>query len=490
MTHAQPAPTTQPDQATQPARAAVSGCDAQPAPAPAPRPALSVAEARDLARNPLRADFPLLARNPGLHYLDSAATSQRPAQVLEAQRWFQERVNANPLRGVYELSAAATALIEEARKKTARFLHAPAADQVVFTRNTTEALNLLALQWAPLVLGPGDEVAVTILEHHSNLIPWQLACKRAGATLTCLYPDADGTFGDQELDKIGPRTKIVAVTMVSNVLGLRTPLDKIAQRAHAAGATFVVDGAQGAPHLRVDVQDIGCDAFAFSGHKMFAPMGVGVLWARPELLERMEPLYTGGEMVSYVTLQEAGWAQPPSKFEAGTQAAQDIYALGAAIDYVNAVGPEALHAREQELVSYCMQELAKLPYVHVLGAPEPEGHVGVVGFQTDGVHAHDLATILDSLGVAVRAGNHCAQPLLQWLGVDSSCRASFAAYNDKTDVDALMDRIAGYFDSDTTLTSSEVRGAVFRRARGNKAYGEPSVDRYLARVVEVLLSVE
>lgn len=402
--------------------------------------ALPLEQAADITANPYRADFPLLAQHPDIHYLDSAATSQRPKQVLDAQLWFEENLNANPLRGVYDLSAHATEVIGETRRKVASFLGASNPDGVVFTRNTTESLNLLALRYAPLVLEKGDTVVISILEHHSNLIPWQLACKRAGAELVYLYPDKEGFFSKDEIEaKITERTKIVSVTMVSNVLGVRTPLERIGERAHKVGAAFFVDGAQGAPHLDVDVTALGCDAFAFSGHKMFAPMGVGVLWARDEILQRMEPLYTGGEMIEHVTQQEASWAQPPYKFEAGTQAAEEIFALGAAIDYMHDVGMANMHTREHELVRYCMAKLAELPYVHVLGSQDAAGHVGVVAFEMDGVHSHDVASILDSVGVDVRAGDHCAQPLLAWLGVESSCRASFSIYNDQNDVDLLIE---------------------------------------------------
>lgn len=409
----------------------------------------SPTEAADIAANPFKQDFPLLAGRPDLAFLDSAATAQRPACVLDAQRRFYETMNANPLRGLYGLSVEATQEIAQVRDQVARLVGAvdgagkPRASEIVFTRNTSEALNLVAKSFSPTVLREGDEVAITIMEHHSNLIPWQQACRAARATLTYLYTDKFGRISDEEISaKIGPRTKIVAATEVSNVLGCRLPLERIAARAHEMGAYVVVDAAQSVPHMAVDAQELGADFLAFSAHKALGPMGVGVLWGKSELLDAMPPMLTGGEMIDSVTEQGAIWAPVPEKFEAGTQDAAGICAAGAGMAYLTqTVGYEAVAAREAALVSYAMDRLADLPYVEIVGSPAPAEHHGVVSFNVRGVHPHDVASILDMSGVCIRAGHHCAQPLLTWLGVENlaCCRASLAFYNDKTDVDRFVD---------------------------------------------------
>lgn len=393
----------------------------------------------DIAANPYRKDFPLLEANPSLAFLDSAATAQRPAAVLDAQRAFYETMNANALRGLYRLSVDATQAIDEARASIARFIGSHDARELVFCRNASEALNLVAKAFAPTVLEPGDEVCVTIMEHHSNLVPWQQACRNAGASLVYLHPDENGVITDQELDaKIGPKTKIVAAAHVSNVLGIENPLAAMARRVHAQGGYLVVDGAQSAPHMPVDVHAIGCDFFAFSAHKAFGPFGVGMLWGSLDLLEEMPPFLTGGEMISSVTQEGASWAPVPEKFEAGTQDAAGIAASAAGIAYIESIGWDAVQAREQALVRACMNRLAKLPYVRVLGHPDPAQHHGAVSFNVDGIHPHDVASILDEHNVAIRAGQHCAQPLLTWLGEESCCRASLALYNDESDIEALI----------------------------------------------------
>lgn len=396
----------------------------------------------DIENNPYKADFPLLANNPQVAFLDSAATAQRPACVLDAQRHFYETMNANPLRGLYGLSVAATEAIGGVRAQVARLIGAEDASEVVFCRNTSEALNLVAKSFAPTVLGPGDEVAITIMEHHSNLIPWQEACRAAGATLVYLYPE-DGRITDEEIAaKVGPHTKIVACAHVSNVLGWEQPVAKLAAAAHAVGAVMVVDAAQSVPHLSVNVDELGADFLAFSGHKALGPMGVGVLWGKHELLDAMPPMLTGGEMIDSVREQDATWAPVPEKFEAGTQDAAGIYATGTALTYLTeTVGYEAVEAREAALVSYAMDRLIDLPYLQIIGGTAPENHHGVISFNVRGVHPHDVASILDMSGVCIRAGHHCAQPLLTWLGVENlaCCRASFAFYNDKSDVDRLVD---------------------------------------------------
>lgn len=396
-----------------------------------------------LATSPYKKDFPLLATKPDLAFLDSAATAQRPAVVLEAQKRFYEEMNANALRGLYQLSVEATEAINASRAHVARFLGLDGkkdARDIVFCRNTSEALNLVAYAYAPTVLQPGDEVCITIMEHHSNLIPWQQACRRAGATLVYMYPDEQGIIGEDEMRaKIGPRTKIVSAVHVSNVLGVANDVKLMAKIAHEFGATMIVDGAQSVPHFAIDVRDIDCDFFAFSGHKVFGPMGIGVLWGRHELLEAMPPFLTGGEMIDSVTEQDATWAAVPEKFEAGTQDAAGIYALDAALAYVEQVGFDAMQAREQALVALCMRRLAELEFVRLIGPSDPTLHHGVVSFNVCTVHPHDVASILDMDGVAIRAGHHCAQPLLAHLGIDSCCRASLAFYNDSRDIDQLIE---------------------------------------------------
>ena len=403
----------------------------------------------DIEKNPYKADFPLLAGHPELAFLDSAATAQRPACVLDAERDFYTQMNANPLRGLYSLSVRATSEIAAVRKQIAELIGAvdeagkPAADDIVFTRNTSESLNLVAKSFAPTVLGAGDEVAVTIMEHHSDLIPWQQACRAAGAKLVLLYPDDQGVIRDEEIAaKIGPKTRIVAVAEVSNVLGVRNPVEKIAEAAHAQGAYVVVDGAQSVPHMTVDVRELGADFLAFSAHKALGPMGIGVLWGRHELLDAMPPMLTGGEMIDSVTEQDATWAPVPEKFEAGTQDAAGIYATGAALTYLTrTVGYDAVAAREAALVAYLMGRMAELDFIDVIGPADASAHHGVVSFNVRGIHPHDVASILDAFGVCIRAGHHCAQPLLTWLGVENlaCCRASVAFYNDKSDVDRLID---------------------------------------------------
>lgn len=409
-----------------------------------------VSAAADIRQNPYKADFPLLADKPQIAFLDSGATAQRPTCVLDAQRRFYETMNANPLRGLYSLSVEATEAIAEVRARIAQLLgaidergRAQAAD-VVFTRNASESLNLVAKSFAPCVLKPGDEVAITIMEHHSNLIPWQQACRAAGATLVYLYPDGEGRISSEEIAaKVGPRTKIVACAHVSNVLGVENPVRTLADAVHASGGYLVVDGAQSVPHMAIDVHELGADFFAFSAHKALGPMGIGVLWGRHELLEQMPPMLTGGEMIDSVTEQDAVWAPVPEKFEAGTQDAAGIVATAAALGYLEGIGWDALQAREQALVRAAMERLAALPYIRIIGHPDPAQHHGAISFEVDGIHPHDVASILDEHDAAIRAGHHCAQPLLAWLGVESCCRASLAFYNDEGDIDALVDGLDG-----------------------------------------------
>ena len=394
----------------------------------------------DIAANPYKADFPLLASMPELAFLDSAATAQRPRSVLDAQERFYTTMNANPLRGLYELSIEATNAINATRAHIARFIGAGegAAADIVFNRNTSEALNLVAKSFAPSVLAEGDEVCISIMEHHSNLIPWQQACAASGAKLVYLYCQPDGLIPESELAKIGPRTKIVSIGHVSNVLGVVNPVRELAERVHEHGGYLVVDGAQSVPHMRVDVRELGCDFFAFSAHKVFGPFGIGVLWGKHELLETMPPFLTGGEMIESVTEQDAVWSPVPEKFEAGTQDAAGIYATGAALDYVEACGFDALEAREAALMDYLAGRMAELPFIEIVGPSDATLRRGAFSFNVRGVHPHDVSGILSGENVAIRAGHHCAQPLLLHLGMHTCCRASIAFYNDKADIDALI----------------------------------------------------
>ena len=399
-----------------------------------------MANVTDIQASPFKADFPLLANNPELVFLDSAATAQRPAAVLDAERSFYETMNANPLRGLYKLSVDATAAIEQARAKIAAFVGADDPAEVIFTRNASESLNLIAKTLGPTVLHEGDEVCISIMEHHSNLIPWQQVCRASGAKLVFLRPDDQGVIGPEEIAaKIGPKTKIVSVTHVSNVLGVENPIRAIADAGHAQGAIVIADGAQSLPHVLVDVKELGVDAFAFSAHKLGGPMGIGGLWAHRELLESLPPFLTGGEMIDSVTEDGAVWAPIPEKFEAGTQDAAGIFATGAAIDYILEHGRTELEERERELAAYLCERLQALPYVKIVGPDDPRAHIGAVSFMVDGIHPHDVSSLLDTKNIAIRAGHHCAQPLLTWMGIESCCRASVGFYNDKTDVDRLVE---------------------------------------------------
>ena len=411
---------------------------------------LTDAELATIAESPFKADFPLLAANPGLSFLDSAATAQRPAAVLDAERRFYETMNANPLRGLYRLSVEATAAIDDARAHVASFIGAvndagkPQGNQIVFTRNASESLNLVARTLGRTVVGPGDDVVISIMEHHSNIIPWQQLCREVGANLVYLRMDDDYRITPEEVAaKIGPRAKIVSVTQVSNVLGVENDVAAIGRRAHEMGAYFVVDGAQSVPHVHVDVRAIGCDLMAFSAHKLGGPMGVGVLWGTSEVLDAMPPFLTGGEMIDSVTETDAVWAPVPQKFEAGTQDAAGIYAFDADLTYLESIGMEKVEERERILARHLTERLASLDFVDVIGPEDGSRHVGAVSFNVRGVHPHDVASILDMNDVCIRAGHHCAQPLLLELGVENNatCRASVAFYNDKQDIDRLVDAL-------------------------------------------------
>ncbi len=381
-----------------------------------------------------REDFPIFRGN-SIIYFDSAATAQRPAVVHEAMRAFNDTVNANPLRGLYDWSVRATEAYEEARSTAARFIGAARPEEVIFTRNTTESLNLVACTWGEENIGEGDEIAVTILEHHSNLLPWQMLAKRKGAKLVFLECLPDGTVTGEEIrSKLTDRTKLVAVGQVSNVLGVENPVRSIAAAAHEKGAVVVVDGAQSTPHRPVDVSELGADFFAFSGHKLMGPMGIGVLWGRMELLEEMPPFLTGGEMIEQVTREGAVWAEVPHKFEAGTVNASGAVGLKAAIEYIGEIGFGVIMEKERTLTRLLIEEMRRIPEVRIYGPEDPQAHNGIVSFNIEGCHPHDVASVLDSEGICVRAGHHCAQPLLAHLGVSSSARASLYFYNTEEEV--------------------------------------------------------
>ncbi|MBQ7464389.1 MAG: SufS family cysteine desulfurase, partial [Lachnospiraceae bacterium] len=354
---------------------------------------------------------------------------------------FYETMNANPLRGLYDLSVKATDAYEKSREETAAFIGAASPDEIIFTRNTSESLNLVAYSYAMSFLKPGDEIVTTVMEHHSNLLPWQMAAAKTGAKLQYLEPDKEGSFSDDEImTKINDRTGLVAIGHVSNVLGCVNPVRKIADRAHRFGAVVVVDGAQSAPHMKVDINELGADFFAFSGHKLMGPMGIGVLYGRRELLEKMPPFLTGGEMIENVTLKGASYAQIPHKFEAGTVNAAGAYGLAAAIRYINNTGFEEIRRTEDELCERIFEGLSRSPHIHIQGSKDPKKHNGIVSFTMDGVHPHDIASILDADGVNIRAGHHCAQPLMDYLGVQSTARASIYLYNDEQDVDTFIEK--------------------------------------------------
>ena len=398
----------------------------------------------DIAANPYKQDFPLLVNHPDLAFLDSAATAQRPACVLDAEREFYETMNANPLRGLYDLSIKATEAIDNTRKHIARFIGAGEENwhDIIFSRNTSEALNMVATAFGGHVLQEGDEVCITIMEHHSNLIPWQQICKAKGAKLVYMYCDENGLISEEEMQaKIGPKTKIVSSGHVSNVMGVENPVKRMAELVHAQGGYMVVDGAQSVPHMQVDVAELGCDFFAFSAHKVFGPMGIGVLWGKHELLDEMPPFLTGGEMIESVSEQDAEWSPVPEKFEAGTQDAAGIFATDAALTYVESYGFEALEQREAALMEYLATEMGKLDFIEVVGPSDPKLRYGAFSFNVKGVHPHDVSGILSGENVAIRAGHHCAQPLLLHLGMHTCCRASIAFYNDKQDIDELIEAL-------------------------------------------------
>lgn len=388
----------------------------------------------------IREMFPILDQEVNGHplvYLDSSATSQKPVQVIEAVNTYYRENNSNVHRGVHTLGTRATDQYEGAREKVRRFLNANSTAEIIFTRGTTTSLNIVAHSYARANLKPGDEIVITPMEHHSNIIPWQQAAKATGAELKYIPLEQDGTISLENVKKtVTNNTKIVAVTHVSNVLGTVNPVKEIAKIAHDHGAVIVVDGAQGAPHLKVDVEDLNCDFYALSGHKMLAPTGIGVLYGKRDLLENMEPVEFGGEMIDFVDLYDSTWKELPWKFEGGTPIIAGAIGLGEAIDFLEEVGLDNILEHEKKLAAYALEQLRTIEGISIYG---PEERAALVTFNLSDVHPHDTATVLDSLGIAIRAGHHCAQPLMKWLNVTATARASFYLYNTESEVDALVD---------------------------------------------------
>ncbi|MDE7226832.1 MAG: SufS family cysteine desulfurase [Treponemataceae bacterium] len=401
--------------------------------------------------NRFRADFPLFKaidehasrENSGLMYFDTAATAQRPFIVLHAMSHFYATQNANPLRGLYDLSERATKAYEDARAAVAKFINATDSREIVFTRNTTESLNLVAYTWGMQNVQAGDEIVVSIMEHHSNILPWQFLVQEKGAKLVFLDVDKEtGSIPEREYAKITPRTKIVSVAHTSNVLGTTNPIRHIAALAHQNGAIMVVDGAQSAPHIPVDVQDLGADFFAMSAHKLCGPMGIGALYGKRALLEAMPPFLRGGEMIEYVTTEGATWADVPHKFEAGTVSAGDAVGFAAAVRYIQSVGFDTITKHDNTLSEMLVEGIKKLPHFHILGSKDGSARSGIVTFTVDGVHPHDIASLLSDEHIAIRAGHHCAQPLGQYLGVPASARASIYFYNTEQEIAVLLEKLA------------------------------------------------
>ncbi|MCA1041469.1 cysteine desulfurase [Bacillus infantis] len=391
----------------------------------------------------IREHFPILNQEVNgrpLVYLDSAATSQKPVQVIEALDQYYRGYNSNVHRGVHTLGTKATDAYEGAREKARKFINARSIEEVIFTSGTTSALNMVASSYGGDNLSEGDEIVISYMEHHSNIIPWQQAAKRAGAVLKYVPLQEDGTISLEDVRKtVTSSTKIVSIMMVSNVLGVMNPIKDIARIAHENGAIMVVDGAQAAPHMKVDVQDLDCDFLAFSGHKMCGPTGIGVLYGKKQLLENMEPVLFGGEMIDFVDLYDSTWKELPWKFEAGTPIIAGAIGLGAAIDFLQEVGLENIEAHEHKLAAYAMEKMSSVEGMTIYGPKNAGERAGLVTFNLDDVHPHDVATVLDAEGIAVRAGHHCAQPLMKWLKASATARASFYLYNTEEDIDKLVE---------------------------------------------------
>ena len=398
----------------------------------------------------IRADFPILARQvhgKPLVYLDNGASAQKPRAVIDAVTYAYENEYANVHRGLHFLSNAATDAYEKARETVRRFLNAPSAEQIVFTKSTTEAINTVAYGWGMPNIGEGDEIVITIMEHHSNIVPWHFIRERQGAKIVWVPVDEDGQFHIEDFEKaLSPRTKLVAVTHMSNVLGTTVPVKEVCRIAHERGVPVLVDGSQGAVHMPVDVQDIDCDWYVMTGHKLYGPSGIGVLYGKKERLAAMRPFQGGGEMIFDVTEGEVTYNDPPHRFEAGTPPIVQAIGLGAALDYIEGVGREAIAAHEAMLRDYAHQRLSAINSLRIFGNAPGKG--AIVSFEIEGVHAHDISMVIDRSGVAVRAGTHCAQPLLQRYGVTSTCRASFGMYNTVQEIDVLaeaLDKARAFF---------------------------------------------
>lgn len=395
-----------------------------------------------MIKTDIKSYFPILNQEVNGHplvYLDSAATSQKPVQVIEAVKKYYEFENSNVHRGVHTLGNRATDAYEGAREKVRKFINAKSTKEVIFTRGTTTSINTVASGYGRQNLQEGDEIVITMMEHHANFIPWQQLAKEKGAVLKFIEIEADGTFSLEKIREIiTPKTKIVSVAMASNVMGTIHPIKEITEIAHANGAIMVVDAAQGAPHLKIDVQDLDCDFLAFSGHKMCGPTGIGVLYGKQALLENMDPVEFGGEMIDFVDLYDSTWKELPWKFEGGTPIIASAVGLGAAIDFLTEIGLDNIAAHEHALAAYAMDQMETIDGLTIYGPRDANKRCGLVTFNLDDVHPHDVATVLDMSGIAVRAGHHCAQPLMKWLQVSATARASFYIYNDEKDIDALV----------------------------------------------------
>lgn len=388
--------------------------------------------------NKYKKDFPILEKDNSLAYLDNAATTQKPSSVINRMNEYYSAENANPHRGLYKLSVKATEVYEEGREEVTKFIHAKSSKEVIFTRNTTESLNLIVYSYGRMVIKEGDEIVISILEHHSNILPWQQLAKEKNAVLKYLYLDDELKISQEEINnKITDKTKIVAISHVSNVLGILNPIEYIIKKAHEVNAAVVLDCAQSIPHFEIDVTKLNADFIAFSGHKMLGPMGIGVLYGKEELLNVMPPFLTGGEMIEYVYEEESTFAPLPLKFEAGTPNVGGVVGLMEAIKYIKSVGYDEIGRIDEELTSYAIEEMSKLDDVIIYGSKKAKRN-GVISFNVKDVHPHDTSSILDGGDVAIRAGHHCAQPLMRYLGVNATCRASFYLYNTKEDVDNLI----------------------------------------------------
>ena len=388
-----------------------------------------------------RDEFPILQERK-ISYLDSGATTQKPQCVIDAIESYYKECNANPHRGAYSLSIEATEKYETTREKIAKFINAKNREEIIFSKNATESLNLIAYSYGLDNLKKDDEIVLSIMEHHSNLVPWQYVTKKTNSKLKFMYINKDYELSKEEIEsKITDKTKVVGITHVSNVLGTINNVKEIIKYAHKKGAVVIVDASQSIPHMKIDVQDLDADFLVFSGHKMFAPLGIGVLYGKKELLNKMTPFLMGGDMIEYVYEQNTTFAPLPNKFEAGTQNVEGVIGLGAAIDYIEKIGYKEIQNVEEAITKYAVNGLSKLDFLEIYITPHSENHSSVISFNIKGVHPHDVASILDSNGVCVRSGNHCAQPLLRYLGMDSTCRASFSIYNTKEDVDNLVEAL-------------------------------------------------